>query len=170
MAIPMYLLNPVSFGSAFYKAGALVSTTNEQAHIDAAGGILWPASDPVVAAAAVNAQRAGRQGAESAATGIMLAAAAQSASGGGSPRTVTVTANYTANPGEYVRVITTGGNVTVVFPGGLGEGCTVRKCSSDSNYVVPANLDSVGIGALQFNIQGAAVTTRGNGTNAEVIS
>lgn len=81
MSEPMILLNSMAWntssGVVQLPAGRVITSQDDQTSIAAAGGQLWPSSDPQVAAAAdyVTSQRLNRGINEELATSIMMLAA-----------------------------------------------------------------------------------------------
>lgn len=75
-----YLINPVNVGSERYYPGQLISDALVLARVAAAGGALWPASDPIVAAAAEHAGRARKRG-DDAGAAVFMSTGAQQALG-----------------------------------------------------------------------------------------
>lgn len=69
-----YLINDVLIGTVKYKAGSLITAADPTSQIVAAGGILWPATDALVAASALMVQAMQKGGEADAALPIMAAA------------------------------------------------------------------------------------------------
>jgi hypothetical protein len=158
-------LTPATLSFGVQLPGKRVLPERLQEYLDA-GGSVADDQDPVVGTAAALCQRlitAGRFTVQQL-TNVMAGAT----SVGASVRVVDVTADYVAQPGDaLVRVDTTLGDVTITMPNsGL---TTARKESSDANYLRIAGIDAAS-GDPDTNTQGGAVTTRGNGTNAEVVA
>jgi hypothetical protein len=99
-----YLINDTQYGLHLLRAGKLIDDTiYNAAKIEAAGGVLWPASDPIVASAALNITNAKRRGVPSdLLSTLMQAAVNQSINGatdGSSGNVYGVVAKATATIG-----------------------------------------------------------------------
>jgi hypothetical protein len=151
-----YLLNSVVIGGPkLVKAGTLISTPTpvsaaDVAGIEAAGGQLWPATDTVVAAAAVIAQKYNVRGDGEKAGSVMFAAALQSLAGGsggggggggGVIGTTTIGTSLFGEAGSDWGAVPAGQTATVFLLSlpqlQLGEQITIA-CLVDVQSVAPA--------------------------------
>jgi hypothetical protein len=161
------LLNAVVIGGAKQlRPGETITTPSptsaaDVAGIEAAGGILWPATDATVAAAAAIVLKYVQRGRDELRDScIMLAAAASSAltngggGGGGGAQTV-VNVNAAASPyaavaGQTVVVDASGGNVVVNLPV-LTAGQFVQVVHDPNTSLAVHTITINGPGAVQLS-------------------
>lgn len=133
-----YLLNTVRYGQHLYKPGTkLDSALDPTAGIQAAGGMLWPSADTVVAAAALLAQAAGTRGGElDEMQGIMFGAAfasLQSAASGSGASDVIL-----ADAGGYFSTDNVEAALQAIASGSAGNGVGILKKTATIDFTTDA--------------------------------
>lgn len=157
-----FLINSVSVGGLSFIAGSEIDdTVDDKVAIQNAGGVLWPSSNTVIAAAAAKAQQARlNRGANEQVCNDIMQAALDSLQGGQVGQATLVAGTVTINTGiqvnaasqVFVTRVTPGGTVTSTIEyecvaktaGGPGTGSITLQASVAAGTVNAADTSVVG--------------------------
>jgi hypothetical protein len=161
-----YLINDTQYGLYTLRAGKLINDAiYNTAKIEASGGVLWPASDPVVAAAAANITLQKRRGVPSDLLAILMQSAVEAAQNSNIAG---------ANAGASIYAVVQKFTATIGFAALTAAATT--QVISPAAFLLPANTRIIGHeinGTAAFT--GGGLTTMtiavgGNGSNNEIVS
>ena len=160
-----YLLNDTQFGKYLLRAGKLIDDTVYNAvQITAAGGVLWTANDPVVAAAAANITFQKRRGVPSDLLAPLMLAATEAATNG------------SVQGGGTVNVYGTVQKFSSTIGFALLTAAATTQVISPAAFLLPANTRIIGheingtVGFTGGGLSTMTIAVGGNGSNNEIVS